>query len=132
MVLQALFKSQADLWKEDGNDKRWDKDGAPLLTVVRDEMAHSLLSNALHRDKDRRLTSTQIVSHGFFSADISRAQDLLQNLEQRREELEKKQADLSEAVREHQQHMADEERRITKEQDVLRADLNVRDRKSVV
>jgi hypothetical protein len=126
MVLQALFKSQADLWKQDGNDKRWDKDGAPLLTVVQDEMAHSLLSKALHRDKDRRLTSTQIVSHGFFSADISRAQDLLQNLEQRREELEKKQADLSEAVREHQQHMADEEQRITKEQDVLRADLNIR------
>ena len=68
---------------------------------MQDEMAHSLLSQALHRDKDRRLTSTQIVSPGFFSADISRTQDLLKNLEQRREEQERKQADLSEAVREH-------------------------------
>jgi chromosome segregation ATPase len=97
-----------------------------LLTAVQDEMAHGLLSQVLHRDKDSRLTSTQIVSHGFFIADISRAQDLLQNLEQYREEMERKQADLSEAVREHQQHMADEEQRIAKEQDVLRADLNVR------
>jgi serine/threonine protein kinase len=127
MVLQAFFKNQAELWKQGGDDKRWHSvSGAPLLTVVQDEMAHRLLSQALHRDKDRRLTSTQIVSHGFFSADISRAQDLLQNLEQRREELEKNQADLSEAVREHQQHMADEEQRIAKEQDVLKADLNVR------
>jgi serine/threonine protein kinase len=62
MVLQALFKSQADLWKQDGDDKRWDKDGAPLFTVVQDEMAHSLLSQALHRDKSRRLTSKQQAS----------------------------------------------------------------------
>ena len=82
MVLQALFKSQADLWKQGGDDKRWDGSGDPLLTVVQDEMAHGLLSLALHRDKDSRLTSTHIVSHGFFSTDISRAQDLLQNLEQ--------------------------------------------------
>jgi serine/threonine protein kinase len=127
MVLLALFKSQADSWQQGGDDKRWDSaSGAPLLTAVQNEMAHSLLSQALHRDKDRRPTSTQIVSHGFFSADISRAQDLLQNLEQRREELERKQADHAEAVRGHQQHMVDEEQRIAIEQDVLKADLNVR------
>jgi hypothetical protein len=97
-----------------------------LLTEVQDEMAHSLLSQVLHRDKDRRPTSTQIVSHGFFSEDISRAQALLQNLEQCREELERKQADHSKAVREQLQHMADEEQRISKEQEVLKADLNVR------
>ena len=86
MVLQALFKSQAELWKQGGDDKRWDSaSGAPLLTVVQDEMAHSLLSQVLHRDKDRRPTSTQIVSDGFFCADISKAQDLLQVVEKRLE-----------------------------------------------
>ena len=98
------------------------KSGASILTMVKDKMAHSLLSRALHRDKGRRPTATQIVSDGFFSADISRAQDLLQKLERGRkdwlqelekgrEELERKQANHSNAVHELQQHMADEEQR---------------------
>jgi serine/threonine protein kinase len=69
MVLEALFKSQSCMWQQGGDDNRWDSaSGAPLLTAVQDEMAHSLLFQALHKDKDRRLTSTQIVSHGFFEA----------------------------------------------------------------
>jgi hypothetical protein len=120
MVLQALFKSQADLWEQGGDDNRWDSSSrAPLFTAVQDEKARSLFSQVLHRDKDRRLTSTQIVSEGFFSADISRAQDMLQNLEQRREKLEREQTDLSKAECKHQQHMSDEQQR-------LKADLNVR------
>jgi hypothetical protein len=108
------------LWEQGGDDNRWDRSsGAPLLTAVQDEKARSLFSQVLHRDKDRWLTSTQIVSVGFFSADISRAQDMLQNLEHRREKLERQQADLSKAERKHQQHMADEEQH-------LKADLNVR------
>jgi len=121
MMLQSLFKSESDRWQKGDDHNRWDmKSGAPLLTMVKDEMAHSLLSRALHRDKDRRPTATQIVSDGFFSADISRAQDLLQELEKGRqdllqelekgrEELERKQAIHANAVREHQQHMAEEE-----------------------
>jgi serine/threonine protein kinase len=120
MMLQALFKSESDRWQQGGDTNRWDMaSGAPLLTMVKNEMARSLLSRALHRDKHRRPTSTQIVSDGFFSADISKAQDLLQDVEKRREELERKQANHSKAVREHQQHMADEEQRIAKEQDEL-------------
>jgi serine/threonine protein kinase/ubiquitin len=127
MMLRALFKSESDRWQQGGNEKRWDiASGAPLLTMVKDEKAHSLLSQALHRDKVKRLTSTQIVSHGFFSADISRTQDLLQDLQKGREELERKQADLSEAVRDQRNKMSEEKMKLAKEQDVLKDDLNVR------
>jgi hypothetical protein len=54
---------------------------------------------------------------------------LLQNLSQRREELERGQGDLCEAVREQQQqqqHVADDEERITKEQDARKAGLHVK------
>jgi hypothetical protein len=85
-----------------------------------------LLSQTLHRDKGRRPTSTQIVSHGFFSAHIIRAQDLLQDLQKNREELERNQADHSEALRRQLNKMSDQKMKLTKEQDVLKEDLNVR------
>ena len=63
-------------------------------------------------------------------AAASREQALLQNLSQRREELERGQGDLCEAVREEQeqqqQHVADDEQRIAKEHDARKAGLHVK------
>jgi serine/threonine protein kinase len=62
MMLQSLFKSESDRWQKGDEHNRWDMaSGTPILTMVKDKMAHSLLSRALHRDKDRRPTATQIV-----------------------------------------------------------------------
>ena len=78
--------------------------GAPRLALVQDRAARGLLTGVLQQDKEKRPTSSDVVSHSFFSAD-ARAVDLLQTLEQGREELEKQQADYADEVRKHWQQM---------------------------
>jgi serine/threonine protein kinase len=126
IVLQTLFKSQADVWERGGDDTRWDSvSDAPVLAMVKNDMARDLLSKVLHRRKDERPTSTQVVSHIFFSAD-RQALDLLQVLEQGREELERKHALHSDHVHKYQQSMEDEKQSMALAKDEIKMEFNRR------
>eukprot|EP00802_Teleaulax_amphioxeia_P001877 Tamp_01879.p1 GENE.Tamp_01879~~Tamp_01879.p1 ORF type:complete len:1262 (+),score=324.47 Tamp_01879:258-3788(+) len=123
MVLQVLFPKQAEVWKKGSDADRWDAvSGAPRLALVQDRAARGLLTGVLQQDKEKRPTSSDVVSHSFFSAD-ARAVDLLQTLEQGREELEKQQADYTDEVRKHRQQMQEGQQSIANAREQLRHEI---------
>ena len=105
MCLQALFSKHADVWRQGGDHDRWDAvSGDPLLEGLEDDASRNMLSLVLQRDAAKRPPAARVVSHSFFSND-RRALDLLQALEQQREDVERKGADFSARVFEHQHRM---------------------------
>ena len=126
LVLQVLFREQAEVWQQGSDADRWDAvSGAPRLALVPDRDARGLLTGVLQQDKEKRPTSSDVVSHSFFSAD-ARAVDLLQTLEQGREELEKQQADYADEVRKHWQQMQEGQQSIANAREQLRHEITSR------
>ena len=125
MLLQVLFPEEADRWQQGADSDRWTVTGDPQLSKVQDSAARSLLAKVLKRDKDKRPTSSQVVSHSFFSAD-ARAINLMQTLEQGRVHLERQQADYAAALNEHRRLVEEERQSLAEARRKMLQDLGSR------
>ncbi len=100
LVLASLYTPEAQVWETAQMDKKWDNDGTPVLARVEDAQGKQLLLSLLHKDKGKRLSSMQAVSHGFFNANLQ-VLKTLEALDKQREDLEDKEAQHARHVEEH-------------------------------
>jgi hypothetical protein len=87
LVLACLYKDQARSWEGASMHSKWEDDGTPVLLHMHDEdQGKQLLMSLLHKQRDKRLSSTQAVGHGFFNSNIQ-VLNRLSGLQEKEKEL---------------------------------------------
>lgn len=100
LVLASLYKDEACHWESAPMLDKWDSNGIPVLSHMQDpDQGKQLLLSLLHKQTEKRMSSSQAVAHGFFNINVQ----VLKTLEA----LDKQRADLGQREAQHARHVED-------------------------
>ena len=118
LVLASLYMDEARRWQNASITEKWEEGtGKPKLLHVADEQGKQLLLDLLHHSKEKRISSTQAVSHPFFISNLEVVEKMAL-LASQRQVLQKSKDEHARDVEEHK-----------KRQQVIQAEQNATSRR---